>query len=506
MTMTVHSPVAPAVPAPPGPLGSWVETHAEPCRGGRAYRVLVNHRTGQLIELSDTEAGICGQLDAGRVPDASPATAAFVAELREQGFLASDPPPPPRRTVQASGARLEVRWTGAGRLVTAAYSRGAWHLFRPAAVAIQVLLALAGLAAVLAAVTSPQHFVLRVRPAQIPLVIGLSLAAVAVHELAHALVVIRHGRAVDAAGVRLHLGTPAFYVESASAVLLTRRQRLVQAAAGVWAEWQFTSLVAIWLWLTPLPFAVPLLHRFVILNAATITTNLLPFTGLDGSWLLADAAGVPDLTRRSRGAITRLLTHLTAKVPVTREDKALAAYSAVNGLAAAALLATAGFFWYQLFGDLTATLTRHGPAGWALLAAGAILLGRPAATATAARLPAAVVTARDLRDAISFRLQWRWRIPAAAQLAAANPELARLTSAQLGILAGHLHRTRHHGEVPATLAGSYGIVRAGTVTATGSTADLGPGSTWNPAHQARYATHRAVLIHIDTVTLHQLAN
>ncbi len=510
MTMTAHSPVGSAVPAPPGPLGSWVEAHAEPCRGGRTYRVLVNHRTGQLIELSETEAGICRQLDAGRVPDASAAATGFVAELREQGFLASGPPPPPRRAVQLSGARLDVRWTGAGRLVTAVYRLGARHLFRPIAVAIQILLALAGLAAVIAAVTAPQHFVLRVHPAQIPLVIGLSLAAVAVHELAHALVVVRHGRAVDAAGVRLHLGTPAFYVESASAVLLTRHQRLVQAAAGVWAEWQFTSLIAIWLWLTPLPFAVPLLHRFVILNAATITTNLLPFTGLDGSWLLADAAGLPDLARRSRGAITRLLTSLTTRGPVTREDKALAAYSAVNGLAAAALLATAGFFWYQLFGDLAATLTRHGPAGWALLATAAVLLARPAATATAARLPSAARTARDLRDAATFRLQWRWRIPAAAQLTGASPELGRLTTAQLGILAGQLRRTRHHGRLPAALTSSYGIVRTGTITTTtaspGGTAELSPGSTWNPAHQPRYATRRAVLIHIDAATLNQLAN
>ena len=123
---------------------------------------------------------------------------------------------------------------------------------------------------------------------------------------------------------------------------------------------------------SPTPVAVPLLHRFVILNAATIATNLLPFTGLDGSWLLADAAGVPDLTRRSHGAITRLLIHLTTRNPLTPADRALAAYSAANGLAAAALLATAGFFWYQLFGDLAATLTRHGPAGWALLIAAAI--------------------------------------------------------------------------------------------------------------------------------------
>ena len=504
--MTITGSTTSGDTAAAGPLGSWVEAHAEPCRGGRTYRLLVNHRTCQVIELTETEAAICGQLAAGHALDTGPATALFVGELREQGFLASDPPPPPRRrAVQFSLARLELRWAGAGRLVAAAYDRGARHLFRPAALAAQVLLAIAGLAAVTAALTGSQHFVLRVRPGQVPLVIGLSLAAVAVHELAHALVVVRHHRTVDAAGIRLHLGTPAFYVESASAVLLTRRQRLIQAAAGVWAEWQFTSLAAIWLWLSPLPFAVPLLHRFVILNAATIATNMLPFTGLDGSWLLADATATPDLAQRSRGAATRLLTALTTREPITAADKTLAAYSMVNSLAAAVLLATAGFFWYQLFGDLAATLTRHGPAGWGALAAAAIVLGRPAATAAAARLPTAAHTARVLRDAITFRLQWRWRIPATTQLATAHPQLAHLTSAQLGLLAGHLHRTRH--PLPATLADSYGTVRSGkitAITASGEPTTLSPRETWGPHYRLHRATRRATLIHIDATTLHQL--
>ena len=362
MTTTASATNSPPAMAAVAPLGSWVEAHAETCRGGRTYRVLVNHLTGQVIELTDTEAEICGLVDPGQGLISSPAVAAFVQELREQGFLASDPPPPPaRRTVQFSAARLDVRWTGAGRLVAAACAHGARHLLRPAAVAVQALLALAGLAAVTAAIVSGQHFVLRVHPAQIPVVIGLSLAAVAVHELAHALVVVRHHRTVDAAGVRLHLGTPAFYVESASAVLLTRRQRLIQASAGVWAEWQFTSVVAIWLWVSPLPAAAPLLHRFVILNAATIATNLLPFTGLDGSWLLADATGIPDLARRSRGALTRLATNLIDRRPIPATGKALAAYAAANSLVALALLATSGFFWYQLFGDLATTLAPPRP-------------------------------------------------------------------------------------------------------------------------------------------------
>jgi hypothetical protein len=368
--------------------------------------------------------------------------------------------------------------------------------------------AIAGLAAVAAAVFSGQGFQLRVHPAQIPVVIGLSLAAVAVHEFAHALVVVHHHRTVDAAGVRLHLGTPAFYVESADALLLSRRHRIIQAAAGVWAEWLFTSVAAIWLWRSPLPFATPLLHRFVLLNAATIATNLLPFTGLDGSWLLADATATPDLARRSRGSLTRLLTALTTRQPIPAGDRPLAAYAAINGIAAAALLATAGFFWYQLFGDLAAALTRDGPAGWLTLTAAAIILGRPAATAAAARLPAAARATTALRNAINFRLQWRWRIPATRQLAAAIPQLAGLDGPQLSALAGHLTRTRTRcrRQLPPALAGSYGIIRAGTITATTSTGEpvtLTAGATWHPQHQLHRATRRATLIHAPAAALRE---
>jgi hypothetical protein len=514
MTMTLHAAAALAGPvAPDSGLGSWVEAHQEPCRGGRTYRLLVNHRTHQAMELTDAEARICAQLNTGGPGgDITPAAAAFLAELREQGFLAGSPPPATgQRRVTVSLSRLDLRWNGAGRLVRAAHDHGARHLFRPAAVAAQIALAVAGLAALAATVFSRQVFQLRVHPAQIPVVIGLSLAAVAVHEFAHALVVVHHHRRVDAAGVRLHLGTPAFYVESADALLLSRGQRIIQAAAGVWAEWLFTSVVAIWLWRCPLPFAVPLLHRFVILNAATIATNLAPFTGLDGSWLLADAVRAPDLARRSRGAVSRIATALATQQPVPAGDPALAAYAALNGIVAAALLATAGFFWYQLFGDLAATLARAGPAGWLALAVAAVILGRPAATAAAPRLLATAAAARSLHATIVFRLQWRWRIPATRLLAAAIPQLAALSDHQLSTLAGHLTRTRHHSSHrrPA-IAASYGIIRAGTATAAtaataaGATLTLTAGATWHPRHQLHHATRGTTLIHISEPALRQI--
>jgi hypothetical protein len=486
-----------------------VEFHQEPCRGGRSYQLLVNHRTGQAIGLTAAEADLCRRLLAGRQPgQLDPAAETFLRELAGEGFLASNPPPArPGRRLTASAAALEVAWNGADRLVRTAHDHGGRHLFHPLAVAAQIILAAAGVAALAATICSHQAVHLRVHPAQIPAVLGLSLAAIAVHEFAHALVVVHYGRRVDAAGLRLHLGTPAFYVQATGALLLTRRQRLLQAAAGVWAEWLFTATAALILWAALWPAAAPIVHRFVLLNAAVIATNLLPFTGLDGSWLLADALHLPDLARRSRGSLTRLLTALAGHTPITAGDWALAGYRAVNGLAATALLATAGFFWYQIFGDLAATAIRHGPPGWLALASATAILSRPALAAAAAQLPAALEAARELQHAITFRLQWRWRIPATRHLAATIPQLASLSGHQLGVLAGQLHRTRPRRSRLEHTHG-YGMVHTGTLAATtpaGDPVTLTPGASWHPGYRLHHATsRRTITITIDSTAIDHL--
>ena len=312
---------------------------------------------------------------------------------------------------------------------------------------------------------------------------------------------------MDAAGVRLHLGTPAFYVQATGALLLTRRQRLIQAAAGVWAEWLFTAAAALMLWLAPWPPAAPIVHRFVLLNAATIASNLLPFTGLDGSWLLADTLHIPDLAQRSSGSLTRLITALAGNGPVTSADWLLAGYRALNSLAATGLLITAGFFWYQLFGDLAATLIRHGPPGWLALATATVILTRPALTAAVPQLPAAAQAARDLYQTITFRRQWRWRIPATRRLAATIPQLAALNPHQLDLLAGQLQRTNARRADLRHIT-SYGMVHTGTVAATTPTGDrvtLIPGTTWHPGYQIHHAPSRhAILITIDPTAIDQI--
>jgi len=172
------------------------------------------------------------------------------------------------------------------------------------------------------------------------------------------------------------------------------------------------------------------------------------------------------------------------------------------------LLATAGFFWYQLFGDLAATLARHGPLGWLILAAATVMLTMPALAAAGPHLATAATTLRELHTAITFRLQWKWRIPATRRLAAAVTPLATLDHQQLGIIAGKLRRTRCRHAVPADLAtGCYGLLRAGTITVTagsGQPLTLPRGTTWSPHHTLRRASRRAILIHIDAHEIRHL--
>jgi hypothetical protein len=75
-----------------------------------------------------------------------------------------------------------------------------------------------------------------------------------------------------------------------------------------------------------------------------------------------------------------------------------------------------------------------------------------------------------LRAAVTFRVQWRWRIPATRRLAAVTP-------------------------------------LAGTITATtgsGQPLTLTPGTTWSPRHVLRGASRRAILIHLDAREIHQI--
>ncbi len=422
----------------------WVEVTHERCRGGRTLHTVVNRRTRLAFAVDDTDVG----------PDGTP-TPELAAELEAAGFTgpaAHDAPADPvrlspwRRAARFV-ATLDLPLARADRTVRRLHRAGLRHAFRPTVVAAQLGLAVAGLVALVLGAVSGSSVELHVSSARVPVVLALGLVAVAVHELAHALVIVHYGRTVDAVGFRLHLATPAFYVESVDALHLTRRQRLLQAAAGPWAEWLLTSVAAVTLLVLPDGTAQVVLYRFVVLNAFNVASNLLPFVGLDGALILADLIRVPDLPVRSRGAVGRVATTLAARRRPGRSEVGLAGYATANAVVATALVGLSAWLWVNLFGDTVAGLWAAGPLGVTVLVLAAFALGRPAVAVLAPRVAEGAGTLRRLVHDHRFRRSVLWRVAATKELRKRLPEIGHLDTDRLGVLAGLLVPLRP-GRVP----------------------------------------------------------
>jgi len=380
-----------------------------------------------------------------------------VRELGELGFLANSPAP--AETV-ATTRRLSagIVWSSAHDFVQRSHDAGLRHTFDPGWILAQVMVAVGG-AVTLAHLAGSRSLQLHARPGQIPAIIVLGLVAVSIHELGHALVTVHHGRRVRAAGLRLHLGSPTFYVDSVDALLLTRRQRIVQAAAGPWAEWLATSMASFVLLAVPIESTVGyVLHRFVIVNTIGIAMNLLPFVGLDGSLLLGDIIREPDLLARKR-------TALLAPRSLGRGDRWIFVYACTDSVVAALLLATAVFFWWQLFGGLIEPIGGFAPKGVMLALAAAAVLGGYVSRIFRPTVNRIRRKAVHWMAMLEFRLQRRWRVRAVTAFTVV-PGIAQLDAEQLGILAGHLRRVRSADKEPIAGAGFVFLERLRIVVAT----------------------------------------
>lgn len=429
-------------------LGNWVQLTRIPDAGRSEQPWLLVNRRDQVSTRICTAAADLLRGGGHHVDQVQALAPDLLVELAEGGFLAGSAPGRPARRrsrARAEAARslalLEVR-TGHADQITRAAVRLVAPLTTRVGILVQMLVAVLGVVAFGRLVLTTSSVPVRVAPEQVPLVVAVSLASVTIHELSHAVVVARRGGRVDYAGLRLHLGAPTFFVESADAMLLGRRDRLVQAAAGVWAEWLVTSIAALWLWAgLPSALGTALLGRFVLINTLNIGINLLPFVGLDGSWLLADAVKDPDLTRNARGALTRWICAALLKLRPTRRERAMAAYSLANTVAALLMMALSALMWGAVFGGLVTDLARTGPTGLATLAGAAAVLARPILVAIPARLSAGTDHLREIVAAAHFRAEFGWRVRATIALVAEHPQLAAADEARLGTLAGALTLT-----------------------------------------------------------------
>ena len=134
----------------------------------------------------------------------------------------------------------------------------------------------------------------------------------AVHELAHALTVMRWGGEVREYGFTLFLLVPAPYVDASDAGGFRHRgQRAFVGAAGIIAELALASL-ALLVWLNVQPGMVKDI-AFVTMFIASVSTLIFngnPLLPFDAYYVLSDLVDVPNLSPRSKKYWNNILRRL----------------------------------------------------------------------------------------------------------------------------------------------------------------------------------------------------
>ena len=213
---------------------------------------------------------------------------------------AANPTSMARMKAREFARTLSIDWTGAHGLVAWLYRHGLRFFFIPAVAVASLVLAVLGLVAFVAVYESHRFDLGGDSPAAQTLVLlGMDYILTFVHELGHAVVLVHQGRKIKSAGFMIYFGSPAFFVEASDSLMLDRGKRIVQSAAGPFAELVVSAFASIYLWAFPESPAAPFLFTWAVINYFVIFLNLVPLLELDGYYILADLIQVPDLRPRS---------------------------------------------------------------------------------------------------------------------------------------------------------------------------------------------------------------
>ena len=184
---------------------------------------------------------------------------------------------------------LSVDWTGAHKLVAWFYRYGLRFFFIPAVAVAALVFAVLGFLAFVSVYQAHRFDLGGDSPAaQTLILLGMDYILTFVHELGHAVVLVAQGRKIKSAGFMIYYGSPAFFVEASDSLMLDRGKRIVQSAAGPFAELVVSAFASIYLWAFPESPAAPFLFTWAVINYFVIFLNLVPLLELDGYFILAD--------------------------------------------------------------------------------------------------------------------------------------------------------------------------------------------------------------------------
>src|SRR5215211_4124673 len=322
MSATVDRPAARAATAAPDPPRALARAEGLELLGevsGSGYKDgirLARRADGQMVQLGPLMYGLLEEVD-GRRDVAALATAMsqrlgrtlgpehvvkIGEKLAAQGLIAGFEDKAPPKSNPLLSLRWKVLFTDPK--VTRAITRPFELLFRP-----WVLLpALIGFLAVcwfvlihkgVAAATSEafEH------PELLLLVLGLTIASAAFHEIGHAAACRYGGGKPGGMGAGIYLVWPAFYTDVTDAYRLPRRARLRTDMGGIYFN-AFAAVVTLGVWLAT---GVEALLLLIAIQMLEIVKNLSPVIRADGYHILSDATGVPDLYAHMGPTLKRLL-------------------------------------------------------------------------------------------------------------------------------------------------------------------------------------------------------
>jgi CRP-like cAMP-binding protein/Zn-dependent protease len=446
-------------------LAEYVEIREFPLRWGNDYVMVANTRDLVHYRLPASELPLLRRMDGSRSVkelvldefeasgDLDPdAVTDLVRTLYEGNFLdqryrdvdalvtrALDPVTERRRRARTFAKTLTIEWSDANRVVQWLYEHGMRYAFSKVAIAVEAFVAIAGVVIFARLVVSGDFTIGGPSLAASFIVLWLlDYFSVFIHELGHALVVVRNGRRIKSAGFMIYFGSPAFFVDGSDGLMMDRRQQILSSFAGPFAEMILASACALIVWWFPEWFLARTLFTAAALNYYLILMNLIPLLELDGYFILADVIQVPDLRPRSLAFMRDdLLRKIRHREHFTKQEVGLALYGTLGVAFTVFALYSSYRYWKTLFGPLVTRLWDGGTYTRILLIALAVVVIGPVVRGLISLVRSIGRRIRAFARRIRFRLESRWRVEA-AELIDALPIFEDVPVEVLNELAGRV--------------------------------------------------------------------
>ncbi|MGH2686449.1 MAG: cyclic nucleotide-binding domain-containing protein, partial [Actinomycetota bacterium] len=373
---------------------------------------------------------------------------------------------------------MSVEWKNAHSFVQWLYDHGLKVFFRPPVAITAGVISVAGFLAFISLVRSGE-FSLGGRSLAIEFVIlgTLNYFMTFTHEMGHALGTVHYGRRIKSAGFMIYYGSPAWFVEASDSLMSERRERIIQSAAGPYAELIVAGIGSIVAWAFPDALISSTLYKFAVLNYFILFMNLVPLLELDGYYIFSDAIQVPDLRPRSLAFVRYDLFHkLRKRERFTKQELGLAAYGILGIAFGVFSLYVSYFFWRAIFGKLITRMWEGGPATQALLLILVLLIAGPIIRMLTGFARSLYRRGRALGRQVRFKFEQGWRVEA-AELIDQLPMFDDVPVDVLNDLAGRVVlRTAARGEAvvrQGDRAEAFFVVRSGTLQAVEENPDTG---------------------------------